>query len=66
MFFSRLFTLETLNTDPGTIAMWKVGLDLDNAMRSGISDVFKDAYLLFCKQHLEKADERKLKSFGAN
>ena len=44
----------------------KIGHDLDPAVSVGLTEIFKDAKSMFCTQHLQKADERKLKGMGAN
>lgn len=65
-FLFRRFALETVFMEPATVNMRKVGDDLDSAVSSGLADIFQDAKKLFCTQHLQKADERKLKALGAN
>lgn len=62
----RRLALEIVNECPLTIQIKKVGHDLDEAVGSGLADVFVNAKRLYCTEHLQKADIRQLQNIGAN
>ena len=52
--------------EPDKINIKKVGQNLDFAVSLGLRDIFQKAKRQFCTPHLQKAEERKLKTLGAN
>lgn len=42
----------------------KIGHDLDKALSQGLSDVFNEANMLWCTQHMQERDVHKLKTLG--
>ena len=58
--------MEMLLINPDVADIQKVGHDLDPGIDSGLTDVFRNAKKLFCTEHLQKADQLKLKDMGAN
>ena len=58
--------MEMLSINPDVAEIKKVGHDLDPSIGSGLTDVFRKAKKLFCTEHLQKADQQKLKDMGAN
>ena len=58
--------MEMLSINPGVADIKKVGHDLDPSIGSGLTEVFRNAKKLFCTEHLQKADQRKVKDMGAN
>ena len=55
-----------LSINPDVADIKKVGHDLGPSIGSGLTDVFRNVKKLFCTEHLQKADQRKLKDMGAN
>lgn len=62
----RRFSGELVIQAPELLNLKKIGHDLDQALSSGIKDIFKDAKQLFCTQHMQERDAFKLQSLGCN
>eukprot|EP00794_Sanderia_malayensis_P013682 gene13682-biopygen10980 len=62
----RRFALEMTYAKPALLSIKKVGHDLDNAIGNGLTDILRDAEKLFCTEHMQKNDERRLKEMSAN
>ena len=56
--------MEMLSINSDVADITKVGPDLDPSIGSSLTDVFRNAKKLFCTEHLQRADQWKLKDMG--
>ena len=52
--------------EPKLINLKKVGHDLDRAISNGMDDILPNASHLWPTQHLQRADDGKLRSMGVD
>ena len=60
------FAGEIIVQKPELLGLKKIGHDLDKALSSGLTDIFRDAKTLYCTQHMQERDAIKLQSVGCN
>ena len=61
----RRFALEIVNGNPKLLDVKKVGHDMDNAIKKGFGEIFRNAENLICIQHVSERDRLKLQKLGA-
>ena len=62
----RHFAGEIIIQKPELLCLKKIGHDLDKALSSGFTDIFRDTKTLYCTQHMQERDAFKLQSVGCN
>ena len=60
----RRFAGEIIMKKTDLLKIKKIGHDLDKALSQGLSDVFNEANMLWCTQHMQERNVHKLKTLG--